>query len=384
MIHSAIDRSSARAGGHIDFLDPIRGVAILLVVAFHTLGASYGIEQLHWRRIFRDFSDAPASFLPFLPVTFGWLGVAVFFAVSGFCIHLSYQRATVKTFKVFFLRRFFRIYPPYFAALCLFAFLLPLATFHSDCISSGTQFWTHALMACNFNEDLHYGINPSFWSIVVEVQLYLIYPLLLWIVRRFGWGTALWIIGALEISLRVIGSSYCLPYWIIGSPFYYWFSWSIGARLADDHLNGRPLFLAGNPLWLWPVLTVASNLLRPLSTLTFVFAALATAQFISHKLTQPIRPAQSSGAFGLFLTRMGVISYSLYLLHQPFLNIFAYLLKSAVAPSTFPPLLLFASLLLFCGVLFAGCVAFYRWLELPSIALGKRVVAKLLAPAPRG
>ena len=89
---------------HIDFLDPIRGVAILVVFAYHSLGMVFGRYQLSWHHWFPDF-NVSRSFLLLLPVTLGWAGVAIFFVVSGFCIHLSFSK--LPQWPLFFWRRFF-------------------------------------------------------------------------------------------------------------------------------------------------------------------------------------------------------------------------------------------------------------------------------------
>ena len=372
--------SPASSGeGHIAFLDPLRAVAILLVMAYHALGASYGLEQLHWRRFLRDFADTPPCFLPFLPFTFGWLGVAIFFAVSGFCIHLSYEKAKAKSFKVFFVRRFFRIFPPYCVALCAFVFFFGAAALHTEGISDAVQFFSHLLLVHNFDVRLHYGINPSFWSIATEVQLYLIYPLLLLISKRFGWNAALWGTGVLEVSLRIAASACPLPYWIIGSPFYYWFSWAIGAKLADDHLNGRPLFLTQCPLWVWPAMTLLANFFRPFANFPFLFTALATAKCISHFLSRPALPASQPRGLQALLAQVGVISYSVYLLHQPLLNFAINHLRQETAAHPLPPVLLFGCSLLFCGLILAASGVFFRLVENPSIQVGKWLCKKISA-----
>jgi peptidoglycan/LPS O-acetylase OafA/YrhL len=52
------------------------------------------------------------------------LGVPIFFVVSGFCIHVSFQQQS-REWGGFFLRRFFRLYPAYLAAVLLFMLLNP-------------------------------------------------------------------------------------------------------------------------------------------------------------------------------------------------------------------------------------------------------------------
>src|ERR1700730_9917341 len=105
---------------HVAFLDSLRGLAILLVFTFHSLGAAFSRDTLPWGGWFQNFTG-PRSFLALFPATLGWVGVAIFFVVSGFCIHLSFSRQP--RWASFFWRRFFRIYPPYLAALLLFAFV---------------------------------------------------------------------------------------------------------------------------------------------------------------------------------------------------------------------------------------------------------------------
>jgi peptidoglycan/LPS O-acetylase OafA/YrhL len=91
----------------IDFLDYLRGMAIIAVFLFHCLGAAYGGYQLGWNGLFRTFSGA-RPFLLLYPVTFGWLGVAIFIMISGFCSHLSFSRDGLNDLRSFYVRRFFR------------------------------------------------------------------------------------------------------------------------------------------------------------------------------------------------------------------------------------------------------------------------------------
>ena len=68
---------------HIDFPDYLRGVAIIGIFLYHCLGLSYGMHELGWKGLFRNFS-VHGSFLLLYPVTRGRLGVAIFFVISGF------------------------------------------------------------------------------------------------------------------------------------------------------------------------------------------------------------------------------------------------------------------------------------------------------------
>jgi len=361
--------------GHIAFLDSIRGVAILLVVGFHALGSSYGVSQLGWNGLFRDFSINSVTFLALLPFSFGWLGVSIFFVVSGFCIHLSYEKSQPKGFKAFFVRRFFRIYPPYLLAVCFFAFLFPFTMLKQDSALNIAQMVTHLFLIFNFDPRVILGINGSFWSIAVEVQLYLLYPLLVVAAKRFGWSRMLLLTGLVEFSLRCLSSVFPLPFLCTATPVYYWFCWTLGAKLADDWLSGRRLILSGCPVWVWPALTVLAYFFKPLSEFTFPFMALATANAIACLISRPAVPAVPPvRIWSRFLRWVGVISYSLYLLHEPFLKAVPEALKVAFPQHYFHPLLLFACSLVSCVFIFLGCGLFYRWVELPCIGMGKRMV----------
>src|SRR3954468_23573177 len=159
-----------RTRQHVPFLDSLRAIAILSVFCFHLLDVGFGGDQLPWGVWFRDFSLSK-EFLFLLPLTFGWAGVAIFFVVSGFCIHLSYLRHASDDWRAFFVRRFFRIYPPYFVALIVFAVLFPLSRLPFDTAFDWIQLASHVLLVHNFDEDTFLGINGAFWTIAIEVQL---------------------------------------------------------------------------------------------------------------------------------------------------------------------------------------------------------------------
>ena len=196
----------ADSKNHLAFLDHVRGIAIVLVFLFHALGTACGHDQLPWGPWFREFSVSK-SFLILLPLSIGWSGVAVFFVVSGFCIHLSFKKKP--DWSDFLVRRFFRIYPPYVLAVLLFALVVPWTRLGLS-FSGAVQFGSHLALIHNFDNRILFGICPAFWSIAVEVQLYLLYPILVALVARLGWNRSLIYIAALEIVLRGICSVFLI------------------------------------------------------------------------------------------------------------------------------------------------------------------------------
>ncbi|MEI9999405.1 MAG: acyltransferase [Verrucomicrobiota bacterium] len=189
---------------HLPFLDHFRGVAVLWVFLFHAVGAAWwdraGFDQLPWVGWWRDFHQ-PASALVLIPFMWGWVGVAIFFVVSGFCIQLSHQRSGERGYGTFYTRRFFRIYPPYLLAVLIYALLVPGFSLPFDAadrfISLG-DLGTHLALVHNFINRYAYGIAAPLWSVAVEVQLYLLYPLLLALVGRLGWTRTLWLAPSLS------------------------------------------------------------------------------------------------------------------------------------------------------------------------------------------
>jgi peptidoglycan/LPS O-acetylase OafA/YrhL len=97
-------------------LDGLRGISILLVLAFHYIG----VEQTH-------------SFLGFIS-SYGWCGVDLFFVLSGFLIGriLIEQREATNYYQVFYSRRAFRILPLFLLCSLSVAFLVS-ARIADDC-----------------------------------------------------------------------------------------------------------------------------------------------------------------------------------------------------------------------------------------------------------
>jgi peptidoglycan/LPS O-acetylase OafA/YrhL len=356
----------------IDFLDSVRGIAVLLVFVFHSLGAAFNRETLPWGIWFRDFG-VPRSFLPVAPASFGWVGVAIFFVVSGFCIHLSFSRQP--QWSAFFWRRFFRVYPAYLAALLFFAFVYPITRSHFASRIDFRQIVSHLLLLHNFEETTFLGINPSFWTLAVEVQLYALYPILLVLCRSLGWRRTLIGVAALEISLRLTdgvmftASGAGLPRWVTGSPLTYWFSWSVGAYVAERYIRNVPLLIPRPLTYSVGALAVAVSFFKPVSGLSFMLFALVAAAAIATVINSREQTLPLPGMLREHLGDVGLCSYSVYLLHQPLLAGLAAIITGG---AYIHPLFLFAVCLASWIVIVPLASLSYQFCELPGLALGKR------------
>ena len=370
----------------IEFLDHIRGIAILMVFLYHSMADGFGYRELPWGHWLRNL-HVPMSFLAVFPLSMGWTGVAMFFAVSGFCIHLSFVRSRSQSFKEFYLRRFFRIYPPYLLALFVFILIVPKAYQEFP----GPQFlWqsiSHLTLLHNWSAGTYFGVNPSFWSLAIEVQLYLIYPALVFLVRRMGWAWTLTLLATVETAIRAATGIHFFVYgsepgqWLVGSPIGFWFSWSIGAAVADAFHKNEPQPLAKWPLSLWFALAMVTWFVKPLYPFTFLFVAVLTAGAIAKLIIGEQVGVPLPRFFMEHLHETGVLSYSLYLWHQPLIGPVAVWLREHL------PVLLNRDIIRFllCTLLWASIFPLgrllYRYCELPSMEAGKAFIKKKAANA---
>lgn len=330
-----------------------------MVFCHHVLAHCYKTAHLPFTGYFKDFSKPPEDFTFFLfyPFSFFHAGVAIFFVVSGFCIHLSYLQNP--SWVAFFSKRFFRVYPPYIFALGLFSIILS----NRDIV----QLASHSLLIHNFWQKTFFGINASFWSIAIEAQLYLIYPVLLLTRGKTGWRTSLVVVAICELGIRLIWGFLDVPFFIKYSPFAFWFSWSLGAYLAHRYQRKRPLVFNKKVIAVVVILAVVVHHIDFLK-LFFPLVSLATFMTLSNQIFTKREITKS--ILTNHLAFVGLISYSFYLLHQPLLKIWIDAFKPIISH---PALLILTSIpLWFLLCIIAYCS--YELIEKPSINFGKWVL----------
>ncbi len=150
-------------------LDGLRGLAILAVVEFHF---AEGLTN----------ASRPESAIYNVFRT-GWLGVDLFFVLSGFLITgiLSNSKGTPGYFRNFYWRRALRIFPPYYAFLFVFGVLYPLARHRP--LDAPWWHWTY-LTNVAIAAGLPVNSCSHFWSLAIEEQFYLLWPLLIYMLSR--------------------------------------------------------------------------------------------------------------------------------------------------------------------------------------------------------
>lgn len=342
--HSATERLRS--------IDILRGVAILLVLAVHSPHVAPGGWREHpW-------------FFPSLLLDFGYLGVPLFIAISGFCIHriAAINLANSGSYRfdwiAFWKRRFIRLYPPYLAAVI---FSVVAATWlHSQFESTRPLYLdlaTHLLLVHNLTEQYAASLgNGPLWSLGMEEQLYALYPLLLLGFVRLNVRKAIYIVAALTLAWRL-----SVPFLMqldigvaevqLGSwykwPLSYWFNWALGAIAVEAWCRNLVL-----PRWTrslrWALAlfagaalfgsTLAEFLLAtklPLAAYREVYGAhfvllhnLSEMSFVvgffcvlNWAVEREVARVRFDGALWGSLAWLGRISYSVYLTHRPILYV---------------------------------------------------------------
>jgi peptidoglycan/LPS O-acetylase OafA/YrhL len=257
------------------------------------------------------------------------------------------------------------------------------ADFHSAPI--WWQLGAHLFLVHNFNEATFMGINGSFWSLAIEAQLYLLYPLLLVMVGKFGWRQTMVALACCEFFIHGVdgfvqtagaGSTvFGRVSWLFSaSPLGYWFSWTLGARMAESFLKNQPSPFAKIPVVPWLVLAVLSYFIRPALPFLFVLSAVVTAIAVSKLLCRDGSGVQAPAFILNVLRKIGVWSYSIYLLHQPFLNAVSLLMSSLIPGSYRSAVATFLYFLTSWLVIILISALWYHVFELPGIAIGKWII----------
>lgn len=154
---------------HVPALDGLRGLAILLVIP-HNADAFSAAASFMW----------PAAMVAHA----GWVGVQLFFVLSGFLItsNLLDSQQSANYYSSFFARRILRIFPLYYGVLFVGLVILPhLVTLSPQASATHShQIWLWTFLV-NWFQPFGKGTYgfPHFWSLAIEEQFYLLWPFLI-------------------------------------------------------------------------------------------------------------------------------------------------------------------------------------------------------------
>jgi peptidoglycan/LPS O-acetylase OafA/YrhL len=313
-----------------------------------------------------------------LPFSAGHLGVPIFLVLSGFCLALPYVGSDRKLdLRAFAIRRAVRILPPYWIWVLVFAGLeliqARVGAFQVRSVQPLTDpvdvLW-HLGLIQNLSAEHFFRINGALWSVALECQLYFVFPLLLLLWRRpsvlllvcgllslGGWiyafasrldvasavGAAVW---ASPVSyLVVFGLGICSATWRSRSVFEGW----LGSALAVGLLVGA---------------AIADRVWANVPAIAMMLAALGTVCVL-------VSGSDSFVGRGLswrWLVRVGWVSYTLYLIHNPLVSFGGKVLRPRVEGCA-----LAGGMFVFAGLAVGLAFVFFPFLEQPFHRLAKRL-----------
>ena len=295
--------------GYVSDIDILRGISILLVFFYH-LKISFSKTYLF-----------PG----------GYLGVDIFFVISGYLItsilHLNFQENKF-SFKKFFLRRFLRIVPVYIFVILLtliigYFVLIPnqLVDLSKSSISStffysNIFFWKH--LNNYYNPDAI--LNPLLhtWSLAIEIQFYIFFTIFFFVLKKYfnNLKIILFLSGFVSLIIAIIFSFYeprinffgfQSRFWefILGS-FIFFYKDKIKLKLSKIQKYGIYLII-----FLFAIYFNENTKHPSFLTLFFlIFVSLLILNIEKQKISIIEKP------FKFF----GLLSYSLYIWHYPILS----------------------------------------------------------------
>lgn len=363
-----------RPSEYIPTLDGWRAIAIGAVLLSHGLSSHHQIfgQDSLGKRIAHAVLDHAGN-----------AGVLLFFSISGFiiCTRLLHQESRNGSISLrdFYIRRIFRILPPAFAYLLVVAVLFLAGVLPR--IVDTQFFWNDWLGAAfffnNYNMQRHTAVLDHYWSLAVEEQFYLFWPaMLLWLGSKKAGRVALFV-------------SVCAVFWRV---------WCLSVTPAAGHslllkrtdirLDSFMLPCAA-AIWLLSakrqqIIRYAANpflqaaTIAGLLVISFVPKILKIGLFLERAVVPLLITAlvittvsHPWGWLGRFLELrvlrwIGRLSYSIYLWQEIVIN------RPLSANSGLIHIV--ALLLLRLSVVVALAVISYRWIEVPLIGLGRKLV----------
>ncbi|GAC1583901.1 MAG: hypothetical protein NVS3B7_19260 [Candidatus Elarobacter sp.] len=356
---------AARGRTYYAHVEGLRGVAALYVFLYH---------------IWQYATNASGALVAIRGATwilqYGHFAVVAFIVISGYCLGLPLANRPERPFSRlgFAKRRARRLGPAYVAALLLSVAIVyvtaALRGHHIPAAHMAIGFLAHLALVHNLVFALTEYLNGPMWSIALEVQIYVVFALLLvpvW--RRFGAFAQLGLAVALGLVPHVLlhGLLDWTSPWLLGL---------FGMGVAAAEFTARP---ASRALpWRWISLAagvpaLAAIALSPEGTpvgaywLTDLVVGLAVAIFFVASAGE--RPGVLARSLALRpVVLVGAFSYSLYLLHGPIVELIATALARLHASAALAAVVYLASI----PLVLAAAYAFYRIAERPFLSSALR------------
>jgi peptidoglycan/LPS O-acetylase OafA/YrhL len=313
-----------RLAGRIPELDGIRGLAILLVLVWHSVANGVqGVVVGSWQ----------AYSLVTLRLT--WTGVDLFFVLSGFLIGgILYDAKNSKSYyRTFYFRRIYRIFPLYFTWIALFMAGLHFTGPNSantlrEIFNRDIPVWPYPLFLQNFSMASQATLGPTWmsvtWSLAVEEQFYLLLPL---IVRHLNYRgitilatTSILVAPVVRLILWFSGNVYVGPYTLLpcrmdALGFGVLVALACRNKAAWEWLASRRRHLYFAFLLLGCGVVFMHKYQRHLFTFGLTWIAAFYAVLLLLTVVNPGR-LETSCFRSQFLVKLGTLAYAVYIFHQ--------------------------------------------------------------------
>ncbi|HEX7634090.1 MAG TPA: acyltransferase [Noviherbaspirillum sp.] len=361
--------------GKVIFADQLRAVAALCVMIVHLLGSYWAVRDVVAHHIFAPVLEGPSDgslqLISHSYFNFGPFGVALFFLVSGFVIPFSLAKATRMRFLT---ARALRIYPTYFACLCLSLLVIWLSSrFWGVAFGwDARQIVRNALLVHNLAGIE--SIDMVNWSLAIEIKFYLIACMMAsWITRGrilpallLSVGLALFIgcvayllpADFLPIQMKSLAHDLLfIPFMLVGTMYSFHFRGLITAgRLIVSAVALFGIFIAA-----WPHTILKDQF--PLVPLNYFYAfAVFSAAYACRRYCRPIKP----------LDWLASISYPLYALHSLIgYASLRFLMAQGIG--------YYSALAVAVAIIISIAYVVHRTVEMPTLGLGKRIMRRAAA-----
>ena len=390
------------SSSRIHSLDSLRGISALIVVVFHCL---ISLPTFYTAYFKHQYSNVFVKAFTETPLHTLWAGpevVLLFFVLSGYVLSLPYLKHDNISYKGYVIKRFFRIYIPYLAIMLIYLVIFILLSDFRDISSLSETFnarWDHPVtLKAFFSYVFMLGydmtnINGVTWSLVHAMRISIIFPLIIYMVKRLNLIKALICGLGVSLILYVLIRSFAghyqgelTPTFIVSlsDTFYYCTFFVFGAVLAKYTGNIKAFLQPQKPVVKLLLLFLAillinfewtfNSLYKIITRYSFAIRGSLAGEWIialgvlilfSTVLSSPKMEWILSRRFPMWLGKM---SYSLYLVHV------LVIMLSARYLSLLIPLQV-AVVLPIILVLPVASLS-YKYIELPSMNLGKRLAGK--------
>ncbi|WP_264535065.1 acyltransferase family protein [Flavobacterium sp. N1736] len=354
------------SGSFIPEIDGLRFIAIISVILYHIMLFLVKKDSNQYLDNF-DY-----SFLQRI-LEHGFLGVPLFFVISGFILGLPFAKQYLKNenkvvLSKYFLRRLSRLEPPYILVMTL---LLLGAVYVAKTVSMSDGITSYISSIFYLNNFIYPGftstLNVVAWSLEVEVQFYILAPLLAYIFSIKKAFTRRIVLFFLAMLFLIVNQLYTLPFLSLINYFQYFI---IGFFLADLYVSNASLlpktkndYLIG--LFLFCFIWVFDNgdFENIYSKIIFESVQLSSIFFLYyyvlfHKVFKIL-------SFKL-ITNIGGMCYSIYLIHYPIISMIGNpLLKYSFSEYSFVNTFVYVFVLIVSIMIMSSC--FFLMVERPCM-----------------